>query len=174
MDALAFRIRGETCDRVTKAVSALTLHKHERRGYAYDDARIFEKQVERELERHHCEHNDGMKGLLSAQPTSTNVLRSNKVATRSSILAASKAAAAKATSEAGAGAAKIGPEITTNNDAREEADCVNMFRLAVIGAKEGVVVGIRAVVGNNITDKPCERQTGKICVPLTNTSSATL
>ena len=140
MDSSAFRIRGETCDRVTKAVSALTLHKNERGGYAYDNARIFEKQVERELERQHCEHDDGMRGLLSEQPNQINVLRSNKVATRSSILAASKAAAAKATSEASTGATKVEPEIVTNDDARDEADRVNMFRLAVIGAKEGVAV----------------------------------
>ena len=125
MDLSAFRIQGETCDRVTKAVSALTLHKNERGGYAYDDARIFEKKVERELERQHCEHDDGMRGLLSEQSNSINVLRSNKVAMCSSILAASKAAAIKATSEAGAGATE--PEITTNDDARDEADRVNMF-----------------------------------------------
>ena len=47
MDSLAFRIRGETCDQVTKAVSILTLHKNERGGYAYNDARIFEKEVKR-------------------------------------------------------------------------------------------------------------------------------
>ena len=51
MDSLAFQTQGGTYDRVTKAVSALTLHKNERGGYAYDDARIFEKQVECELER---------------------------------------------------------------------------------------------------------------------------
>ena len=102
-----------------------------------------------------------MKGLQSAQPTSTNVLRSNKVATRSSILAASKAAAAKATSEAGAGATKVEPEIVTNDDARDEADRVNMFRLAVIGAKEGVAAGIRAVVGNDITDNTLRTTDGQ-------------
>ena len=160
MDSSAFRIRGETCDRVTKAVSTLTLHKNERGGYAYDDARIFEKQVERELERQHCEHDDGMKGLLSEQPNNINGLRSNKVATRSSILAASKAAAAKATREA-TGETKIAPEIVTNDDARDEADRVNMFRLAVIGAKEGVAAGIRAVVGNDITDNTLRTTDGQ-------------
>ena len=80
------------------------------------------KQVERELERQHCENDDGMRGLLGNQPNAINKLKSNMVATRSSILAASKAAAATATRDAGTGAPKVEPEITTNDDARDKAD----------------------------------------------------
>ena len=102
-----------------------------------------------------------MRGLLCNQPNDINKLKSNKVVTRSSILAASKAAAATATRDAGAGAPKVEPEITTNDDARDEADRVNMFRLAAIGAKEGVAAGIRAVVGSAITDNTLRTTDGQ-------------
>ena len=38
MDGSAFRVRGDTCTRVTTEISALKLHKNEDVGYAYDDA----------------------------------------------------------------------------------------------------------------------------------------
>ena len=43
----AFRVRGDTYTRVTTEILALKLHKNEDGGYAYDDALIFEKQIER-------------------------------------------------------------------------------------------------------------------------------
>jgi len=103
MDASAFRVRGEACkcEPLTKAIAALTLHKNDTGGYAYDDALIFGNQVERELERQHYEGaDDGMKGLLSATPNSLNKAKSTKVYTRVSILKASKAAAKEATKAA--------------------------------------------------------------------------
>ena len=44
------------------------------------------------------------------------------------------------------------PEITTNADAQDEADRINMFCLTAIGAKEGAATGISKVVGADITD----------------------
>ena len=61
MDGSAFRVRGDTCTRVTTEISALKLHKNEDGGYAYDDALIFEKQIERVFERQYYESSsDGM------------------------------------------------------------------------------------------------------------------
>ena len=69
MDGSAFRVRGDTCTRVTAEISALKLHKNEDGGYAYDDALIFEKQIERVFERQYYESSsDGMKGLLAKPP----------------------------------------------------------------------------------------------------------
>ena len=101
MDASAFRVREEACEPLSKAITALTLHKNDSGGYAYNDALIFEKQVERELERQHYEGADnGMKGLLGATPNSLNKAKSMKVYTRASILKASKAATKEATKAA--------------------------------------------------------------------------
>ena len=46
----------------------------------------------------------------------------------------------------------VAPKIATNPNAQEEADCLNMFHLAVLGAKEGDTEGIIAIIGSNITD----------------------
>ena len=46
---------------------------------------------------------------------------------------------------------KVEPEITSQGDAQEEADCQNMFTQAVLGAKEGVTKGITDLVGSDIT-----------------------
>ena len=96
-----------------------------------------------------------MKGLLGATPNSLNKAKSTNVYTRASILKASKAAAKEATKTAkatSASALEVEPEITIGTDAQEEADRLNMFRLAIIGAKEGVAAGISAVVGTVVTD----------------------
>ena len=56
MDRSAFCVRGDTCDRVTKEIAVLKLHKNEDGGYAYDDALILEKQIERVFEQHYYEN----------------------------------------------------------------------------------------------------------------------
>ena len=46
----------------------------------------------------------------------------------------------------------VAPETMSNNDAQEEADRINMFRLAAIGAKEGAAAGTSKAVGTDITN----------------------
>ena len=51
MDGTAFRVRSNTCVRVTTEILELKLQNNEDGGYAYDDAIILEKQIERVFER---------------------------------------------------------------------------------------------------------------------------
>ena len=96
MDGSAFRVRGDTCTRVTTEISVLKLHKNEDGGYAYDDALIFEKQIERVFERQYYESSiDGMKGLLAKHPNDLNAILLTKLVSRRSVLTDSKANAAK-------------------------------------------------------------------------------
>ena len=44
------------------------------------------------------------------------------------------------------------PEINTNSDAQDEADCQNVFRFAAIGVKEGIAEGITKIVRRNLTN----------------------
>ena len=44
MDGSAFRVRGDTCTRVTTEILALKFHRNEDGGYVYDDALIFENK----------------------------------------------------------------------------------------------------------------------------------
>ena len=46
----------------------------------------------------------------------------------------------------------VAPEITTNEDAQEEANRQNVFRLAVVGAKEQMAKEITARVGKSVTN----------------------
>jgi hypothetical protein len=149
MDGSDFRVRGDTCVQVTMEISELKLHKNEDGGYAYDDALILEKQIERVFERQYYESSsDGMKRLLAATTNSLNAILPTKLVTRSSVLEASKTAAAAESTSTNT----VDPEIMTNVNAQEEADRINMFRLASIGAKEGAAAGISKVVGTDITD----------------------
>ena len=53
------------------------------------------------------------------------------------MIAASRAAAKRASTDD----ITVEPEIDNNSDAQDEADRQNIFRLAVIGVKEGIVEG---------------------------------
>ena len=122
MDGSAFRVRGDTCTRVTTEILALKLHKNEDGGYAYDDALIFEKQIERVFERQYYESfSDGMKGLLTKAPNDLNAILSTKLVSRRSVLKDSKANAAKESTST----TTVAPDITSNIDAQEEADRIN-------------------------------------------------
>ena len=77
-----------------------------------------------------------------------NAIMSTKLVSRRLVLKDSKAIAAKESTSTNT----VAPDITSNIDAQEEADRINMFRLATIGAKEGAAAGINKVVGTDITD----------------------
>ena len=86
--------------------------------------------------------------MLAKTPNDLNAILSTKLVSRRSVLKNSKANAAKESTSTNT----VAPEITSNTDAQEEADMINMFRLAAIGAKEGAAAGIIKVVGTDITD----------------------
>jgi hypothetical protein len=115
MDGSAFRIRGDTCTRVTTEISALKLHKNEDGGYAHDDALILEKQIDRVFERQYYERSsDGMKGLLADAANDLNSILSTKLVKRSSILKASKSTTTLASTPTLA----VDPDVKTNTDAQ--------------------------------------------------------
>ena len=70
-----------------------------------------------------------MRGLLSSTPNEITRFQANVAVTKADVKAASIIQAATRGQNAT-------PEITTNEDAQEEATRINAFRLAVIGVKE--------------------------------------
>ncbi len=44
------------------------------------------------------------------------------------------------------------PTFTTQTEAQEEANCLNIINQSVIGAKEGIVEALTKLVGSDITD----------------------
>jgi hypothetical protein len=51
----------------------------------------------------------------------------------------------------------IAPTITSQSEAQEEADCLNVINQLVIGSKEGIVKAVTKLVGSTITDAVYEQ-----------------
>ena len=106
-------------------------------------------QIERVLERQLFKDSaNGMKVLVSAVINVLNAYKSTVHVKKRDVLAASRSAAEQASTED----STVKPEINKNIDAQDEADLQNVFRLAAIGAKEGIAEGITKIVGRDITN----------------------
>ena len=115
-------------------------------GGRYNHAVTFVENIEGVLEDEYFEAAaDDMKGLLSESANKLTGFKANVAITRADVKKASKDAAALVSSKEVA-------EITTNEDAQEEANRQNVFRLASIGVEEGVGKEITARVGTAITN----------------------
>jgi hypothetical protein len=91
----------------------------------------------------------GMEKLLEdGMNLLTNVKLTNAI-TANSVL---KAAKARADVASKASSTTITPTITSQSEAQEEADRLNMINQLVISAKEGVVEAVTKLVSSNITD----------------------
>jgi hypothetical protein len=93
-----------------------------------------------------CDAGKGMSGLLIQNAYSP---KSNKAGTPEAVLKEAKEAAAK---ESKATGTTVTPAFTLCSEAQEEADRHNVAAQAMIGAKEGVVEALTALVGTNLTD----------------------
>ena len=130
-------------------MSEIRLHKNEFGGYAYNDANTLLTQIERVLERQLYEDSaDKMKGLAIDVRNALNAYKSTVHIKKRDVLAASIAAAKRASTDN----STVKPEISNNSDAQDEADRQNFFRLAAIGVKEGIAEGITKISGRNITN----------------------
>ena len=128
------------------ALEGHTLPKDSVGGYRYNHAVTFVENTEGVLEDEYFETaGDGMKGLLSETTNELTGFKANVAITRADIKKASKDAAALVSSREVA-------EITKNEDAQEEANRQNVFRLTSIGVKEGMAKEITARVGTAITN----------------------
>ena len=145
-NAALFRVRTEAAERIKAAMVAHKLPKDSVGGYKYNHAVTFIENIEGVLEDEYFEAaKDGMKGLTSAEPNELTGFKANVTITKADVKKALLEAAALVSS---ATAAKI----TTNEDAQEEANRQNVFRLASSGVKEGMAREITARVGVSITN----------------------
>ena len=146
--AAMFRVHNYAQKAVTEDMTALRLHKNEVGGYAYNDAAILCKQIDRVMERKCFEETaDGMKGLKDKTPTVLTEMKAGVDVTKTAVRKASRYKAATASPST----ITVTPVIRKDS-AHEEADRQNTFRLAVIGVKEAVAEGITALVGEAITN----------------------
>ena len=145
-NAALFRVRTEAAERIKVAMAAHKLPKDSVGGYRYNHAVTFIENIEGVLEDEYFEAaKDGMKGLISETANDLTDFKANVAITRADVKKASLEAARLVSSSTAA-------EITTNEDAQEEANRQNVFRLASIGVKEGMAKEITARVGTSITN----------------------
>ena len=114
-NAALFRVRTEAAERVRQAMEKHKLPKDSMGGYRYNDAVTFIENVEGVLEDEYFENaNDGMRGLVNLLPNELTSFKANVAITRADVKRQSIADAP------GGDATKA--EITSNEDAQEEAN----------------------------------------------------
>ena len=95
-------------------------------------------QIERVLERQLFEDSsDRMKVLAGDVRNALKDYKSTVHINKRDVCAALRSAAKRASTDD----ITVEPEIDNNSDAQDEADRQNVFRLAAIGVKEGIVEG---------------------------------
>ena len=120
-------------EQIRVAMEQHKLPKDDVGGYCYTHAVTLVENIEGVLEDQYFENGtDGMKGLLSDTANKLTDFKAN-VAIRAAEVKAASIAAAAVISTTGFVAV---PHISTNEDAQEEANRQNVFRLACVGAKE--------------------------------------
>ncbi len=119
--------------------------------YIHDAILLLQKSIHCVLVSQFNPSNPG-KGMEKLLKDGTNLLtnlKSTNAITANSVL---KAAKARADAVSKASSTTITPAITSQSEAQEEADRLNVINQSVIGAKEGIVKAVTKLVGSNITD----------------------
>ena len=145
-NAALFRVRTEAAERVKVAMEPHKLAKDIVGGYKYNNAVTFTENIAGVLKDEYFENATyTMKGLISESPNELTGFKANVAVTKADVKAALIATAVAIGGNAV-------PEITTNEDAQEEANRQNVFGLAVVGAKEQMEKEITARVGKSVTN----------------------
>ena len=120
MDGSAlFPVCTEARTRVLSDMSEIRLHKNEVGGYAYNDANTLITQIECVLEQQLFEDStNGMKGLVSTVRNALNAYKSTVHIKKRDVIAASRAAAKRASIKD----STVKLKINTNSDAQDKAD----------------------------------------------------
>jgi hypothetical protein len=143
--------RATTKQQVIEGVGKLALQMNEHRQYTHDAILLLQKGIRRILVSQFNPSNPG-KGMEKLLEDRTNLLTNVKLTNAITANFVLKAAKTKADAASKASSTTITPTITSQSEAQEEADRLNVINQSVIGAKEGVVEAGTKLVGSNITD----------------------
>ena len=114
-----FRARTEARTRVLTEMLEIRLHKNNVGGYTYNDANLLFTQIERVLERQLYKDSDyGMKGLASDVSNTLNKYKSAIHIKKRDVLAASRAAAKRASTYN----ITVKPKIANISNEQDKAD----------------------------------------------------
>ncbi len=133
---------------VIAEIAKLSFKKNDNGQYTHDAIATLARGIERIMKGTYnpCDAGKGMSGLLIQHAYGP---KSNKAVTPEAVLKEAKEAATK---ESKATGTTVTPAFTFHSEAQEEADRRNVAAQAIIGAKEGILKVLTALVGTNITD----------------------
>ncbi len=126
----------------------LSFKKNDNGHYTHDTIATLARGIKRIMKGTYnpCDAGKGMSSLLIQHAYGP---KSNEAMTLEAVL---KEAREAATKESKATRTTVTPAFSLRSEAQEEADRCNIAAQAMIGAKEGVVEALTALVGTNITD----------------------
>jgi hypothetical protein len=143
--------RATTKQQVLNGINKLTLQTNEHGQYTHDAIMLLQKGIQRVLVSQFNPSDPG-KGMVKLLNDGDNILtgiRSTNAITAGSVLKSAKQRAEDLSSMTGK---TVLPTFTTQTEAQEEADRLNVINQSVIGAKEGIVEAVSKLVGRDITD----------------------
>jgi hypothetical protein len=151
MAEACYTARATTKQQVLDGVNKLTLQTNEHGQYTHDAILLLQKGIRRVLISQFNPSNPdkGMEKLLDDGNNLLTLVKSTDAITASYIITKAKNRADELTASTGK---TVLPSITSQVEAQEEADQLNVINQLVIGAKEGVVKAITKLVGSNVTN----------------------
>ncbi len=151
MAEACYMARATTKQQVIKGVGKLALQMNEHGQYTHEAILLLQKGICHVLVSQFNPSNPdkGMEKLLKDGTNLLTNVKSTNAITANSVL---KAAKTKADAASKALSTMITPTITSQSEAQEEADRLNVINQLVIGAKEGVVETVTKLVSSNITN----------------------
>jgi hypothetical protein len=143
--------RARTKQQVLDGVNKLTLQTNKHVQYMHDAILLLQKGIQLVLISQFNPSNPGkgMEKLLDNGNNLPTLVKSTDVITASYVVKKQKNRVDKLTASTGK---TVLPSITSQVEAQEEANQLNVINQLVISAKEGVVEAITKLVGSNVTN----------------------
>jgi hypothetical protein len=148
MAEVCYSAQASTKAQVVAKIVKLLFKKNDNGQYMHDAIATLACGIKRIMKGTYspCNAGKGMSGLLIQHSYGP---KSNKAVNPEAVLKEAKNAAAK---ESKATGTTVTSAFTLRSEAKEEADRCNVAAQAIIGAKEGIVEALTALVGTNITN----------------------
>jgi hypothetical protein len=148
MAEACYSSRASTKAQVVAKIAKLLFKKNDNGQYTHDAIATLARGIKHIMKGTYnpCDAGKGMSGLLIQNAYGP---KSNEAVTPEAVLKEAKLAAAK---ESKATSTTVTPAFTLHSEAQEEVDRHNVTAQAMIGAKEGIVKALTALVGTNITN----------------------
>ena len=141
MAEVCYTARATTKQQVLDGINKLTLHTNEHGQYTHDAILLIQKGIQRILISQFNPSNPG-KGMVKLLDDEDNILtrvQSTDAITAELVLKSAKKRADALSTTTGK---TILPTFTTQTEAQEEADRLNVINQSAIGAKEGIVEAV--------------------------------